>query len=192
MLALMAWTFAKEQNLHLDIGRLLKMALCQRLYRASAKSTLSTNYDPLLQMARTEQQRRKILQKWVRYSLKEKEKFFSRSYRKEKLLISQLISKLPSSLKEDLMNTWQEFKENRSPEARFINHTLVLEVLLQALQYKKAGQDPQIKAWWEWAFELSDSELNLEFMRELKQYFLEEKKQGRILHPASATARTKR
>lgn len=171
MLTLMAWMFAKgKDRAHLDIEKVLKMALASRLGFVNHDQAL-TRYDTALKTARTQAQKKVVLEKGIRHSIKEKKELFFASYKKEKKALDKLVEKLEPRLKSEILYFWNELKSNQAPEARFVNQIYVLEVLLRALQYWAKDKKFAIEPWWEKAFEFSNSSINLEFMAELEKHF---------------------
>jgi len=161
--ALMAWVLGKEKkNLHLK--KLLKMALCHELPSVYTGDLITPYHYG-------EKSKREIFQKWPRLSKKEKEKKFSKDYQKEKKALEKLITKLETSLKNEIIGLWEEYKTASTPEARFLNQINVCAVLLQALQYKKREKDLPIDWLWEWAFEKCEDDNVLSFLEALKSKF---------------------
>ncbi|MBT9169596.1 MAG: 5'-deoxynucleotidase YfbR [Syntrophomonadaceae bacterium] len=168
MATLMAWIFAIEKNLRLNTEKLLKMALCHELSRVYASD--ETPYDRALGN-KTKKEKRKILKKWIRFSKKEKMKIFLENYKKEKEALKKLVLGLPPDLKKEIIQLWHEFKNLSSPEAHFLAQLHILANLFQALQYWRKDKRFPIGAFWEWAFEVADSQMSFEFIGELKKKF---------------------
>jgi len=166
-LALMAWVFGKEKK-ELDMGKLLKMALCHELPSVYT-GDLITPYGRILPRAKKE--RKKIFIKWPRLSKKEKEKKFLEDYQKEKTALKKLTQKLSSSTREEILQLFDEYKTASSAEARFLNQLNVLAVLFQALLYQKEDKDLPIGFLWEWALERCDNKKCLDFLEALKNKF---------------------
>jgi len=166
-LTLMAWIFGREQKT-LNMEKLLKMALCHELPSVYT-GDLITPYSRVL--PKEKKARRKVFEKWPRLSKKEKEKKFSKDYKKEKTALQKLTSKLPEPLNEEIVQLFKEYKTTSTPEARFLNQLNVLAVLLQGLQYQKEDKDLPVDFLWEWAFEKCDNAACFDFMEILKQKF---------------------
>jgi len=73
--------------------------------------------------------------------LKEEDKVISdeEKVRLEKEGFKKLFKKLPKDHKEELKSIWEEFLEQRTEEAKFVNDMDKIEMLLQCLEYKKSG-----------------------------------------------------
>jgi putative hydrolase of HD superfamily len=165
--SLMAWVFGEERK-ELDLKKVLKMALCHELSSVYTGDLIT----PFSQMLpEDEKERRKIFGKWPRLSKKEKAKIFLKDYQKEKKAIEKLTQKLKSPLRKEIFECWNEYKNNLSSEARFVNQINVLAVLLKALLYQKKDKDLPIGWIWEWAFEKCECPVILEFLEELKGKF---------------------
>ncbi len=169
MFSLMAWLFAKEWMLRLNIERLLKMALLHHLAESSLKA--KNPYDALLRGAGSEREQRRALNRWVRLTLVEKQSAFRRQVRERNAAVAKLIAPLGSPLRNELRQLYREFTEGRSLKARFLLQTSVSELLLQALQYRAADSRFPITPWWEWAYESTDSPLHHRFLEVLKRRF---------------------
>ena len=163
-------TILLAEKLQLSTERLLKMALLFHLPYALIQD--GSSYDDLLEKAATKKEKRETLSRWVRLSLTQKRRMFEKRITRERKALKKLVSGLPSLLTKEMTDLWEELKKNQTQEARFVNQAYVLELLLQALLYWSEDKKFPIKPWWEWAFEHSDSVLNLEFMEALKQKFL--------------------
>jgi len=122
-------------------------------------------------MPETTEEKRKIFTKWPRLSQKEKRKRFVKAYKEEKSAIDKLIFKLKPSLKKEIVQLWDEYKNTSTPEARFANQLNVLAVLMQAVLYRKRNKDLPVDWLWEWSFEKCDDPLIFEFIEELKEKF---------------------
>jgi putative hydrolase of HD superfamily len=165
MTTLMAWTF-KMGDIKLNTEKLLKMALCHELCEVYVGD--ETPYEIFLNKKRPN---KKIFDKWLRLSQKEKEKLFLKDYRKEEKAIKKLITNLPPELKKEIFSLWNDFKKKLTFEARFLNQIYITETLLQALLYWRKNKKFPIFAWWEWAYENLDNEIHLELTEELKKEF---------------------
>lgn len=61
----------------------------------------------------------------------------------ERQTISEALSPLPTNLKTDYLSLWEEFENQTTPEAIFVREIDKIEMVLQALEYERAGYDPQ-------------------------------------------------
>ena len=168
MLALTAWIFAIEKKPQLNMEKLLKMVLCHELGKVYASD--ETPYNAAL-CNKTKKERREILKKWIRFSKKEKMEIFFENYIKEKKALKKLVLRLPPDLKKEIIQLWDEFKNVSTPEAHFLNQLHILANLFQALQYWKKDKRFPMGAFWEWAFEVANSQMSFEFIEELKKKF---------------------
>ena len=168
VLTLMAWLFLDQNKPQLNQEKVFKMALCHELTKVYAQD--ETPYNSALK-GKTDKQKKEILKKWIRFSKKEKMNNFLKNYRKEKKAIEKLVACLPTDLKKEIIQLWQEFKNNSTAEARFINQLHLLANLLQALQYWQKDKNFPISSFWEWAFETADNETSFEMIKQLKKKF---------------------
>jgi len=165
--ALLALILGNEKK-GLNVEKIIKMALCHEIASVYTDD-LMTPYSRTL--PKTKKEGRKIFTKWPRLSKKEKRAIFLRDYKKEKTALEQLTFRLESSLKKEIVQLWDDYKNTRTKEARFVNQLNVLAVLIQALLYQKKDKDLPIEWLWEWAFEKCDDPVILESLEELKKKF---------------------
>lgn len=169
LLALMVFVLAKEQRMPLRTERILKMALVHDASFAFMES--KTRYDVALRKTKSQKERKHVFERWVRYSMKEKQEMFRQNYQAEKRGMRKLVSGLSPTLKREMASAWEEWKQNSTRDSHFVQQAHTLESLFQALLNKRADAKFPIEAWWEGAFEYSDSEINFEFMEAAKRLF---------------------
>ncbi|MEK7519190.1 MAG: HD domain-containing protein [Patescibacteria group bacterium] len=165
-LSIMAWVFGKKKK-ELSQEKLLKMALCHEL--ASAEIGDSTPYDRILSGDPSEG--KKVLEKMIHLSRKEKKRIFIEDYKKEKKALETITAKLSPHLKREIIYLWEDYRAKKSPEARFLNQLNTLSILFQGLLYEKKYKHFSAKPLWEWAFEACDDPLLIRFMEEMKKKF---------------------
>lgn len=173
MHVLMLWIFAKETAMPLNVEKLFKIGFMNGIaagYVAATQKNTSS-YDLLFKKAKNENQRQKLLKKWVRYSVRQKQEIFLRTYKEEKIALRSLVKTLDPRMQSEMMGLWEESKKNHTKEANFMKQVYVLETLFQALLYWSKDYKFPIEAWWEWAFERVDSDFSIAFMDELKRHF---------------------
>jgi putative hydrolase of HD superfamily len=161
---LMAWIFGQEEKL-LNMEKLLKMALCHEI--AAVYTGDLTSYDKILE----KRKRKDVFKKWLRLSREEKRKIYLENYKEERAALEKLTSKLKPSLKKEIIQLFDEYKNASTPEARFLSQVNVLAVLLQALLYQKKDKNLQIDWMWEWTLEKCENSAILEFIEALKKKF---------------------
>ena len=165
-LVIMAWIFGIEKK-ELSQEKLLKMALCHELSAVYTGDT--TPYDRIL--PKDERERKKILERMIRLSKKEKKWIFLADYKQEKKAIEKLTKKLDPSLKKEILKLWHEYRTKSSLEAKFLSQLNILAVLLQGLLYEKKYKEFSTAPLWEWAFENCDDQICLSLMEEMKKRF---------------------
>jgi putative hydrolase of HD superfamily len=165
-LTIMAWIFGREKK-NLNIEKLLKMALCHELSAVYTGDT--TQYDRILPQDKEE--RKKILQKMLRLSKKEKKWIFAADYKEEEKAFKKLTKKLNSDLKEEILQLWKDYRKRNSLEARFLSQLNTLSVLFQGLFYEKEDKNFTAQPLWEWAFETCEDELCVRLLEEMKNKF---------------------
>lgn len=166
-LTLLAWIFGKKTNRKLNTGKLMKMALCHELSSVFTGDT--TAYDRIL--SGSKKQREEILKRIPRLTKKQKESLFLKDYREEKRSLEKLTSKLGPALKWEILQLWKEYRTKSSPESKFLSQLNVAAVLFQGLLYEKKYKNFSAAPLWEWAFEVTDDPLILEFLEAMKEKF---------------------
>jgi len=163
-LMLVVLVFSKGRR-QLDMERLLKMALCHEITAVYTKDTIP--YD--ISLPKSKKELARILAK-APYSLEnQKTKKFLKDYRKERQSIEKLTSKLPSPLKSEIVQLWDEYRQKSSPESRFLAQLNALAILLQGLLYKRKQKNFSVSALWEWIFEICDDPVVLSLIDEMKK-----------------------
>lgn len=161
---LMGWIFGSERK-ELNLEKILKITLCHEFPSVYTGDLITPFILP------KGEEKREIFEKWPRLEKKEKEKIFFGDYQKERKAIERLTKKLESDLKKEIIGLWDEYKNNLTPEARFVNQINVLAVLLEALLYQKKDKYLPIGWIWEWAYEKCEDPIIFEFLEELKRRF---------------------
>ncbi len=171
-LTFMAWLFGRDQK-RINMEKLLKMALCHEIVSIYT-GDLITPYRKIT--LKDQENGKKIFQKWPRLFKKEKEKKFLQDYRREKRALQKLVKKLPSPLRDEMIELFDDYKTLKSSEARFLNQLNVLAVLLKGLQYHQADASVSIDFLWEWVFEKCDDNVCFYLTEEFENRFYPKKK----------------
>lgn len=167
--ALMAWILSWEAEIVLNRDRILKMCLLRLLCHSRLEE--ESPFDNLLRKAKTQEERRYILGKWIRSSSREKRVRNEKRYLEEEKTLRQIIAPLDSLLQEEMLSCKKEYGENKTSEARFTNQAYVLEILLRAFQYAEEDTNFDIKPWWEWASESIDNSVFAKLMNAMDKRF---------------------
>jgi putative hydrolase of HD superfamily len=190
--ATMVWVLGKRTKINME--KALKMALCHEICEVYAGD--ATPYDRLLPRPReelkemflnpskfSEKEREKIIEYlremykiWPKFPKKEKDKIFQEDYQDEKKALERLSSKLPPSLKNEIMNLWDDFKWQISKEGKFVNQVYWIQTYFQALEYLKEDPKFPIRSWREQMIQIIDYPILLEFFKELEEKFLSKRK----------------
>lgn len=165
-LATMAWIFGRKKR-NLNMEKLLKMALCHELSAVYTGDT--TQYDRIL--PKNKKERKKVLEKMLRLSKKEKEQISAADYKEEEKAFKKLTKKLSPPLKNEILQLWGEYRKRNSLEASFLSQLNTLSVLFQGLLYETKDQNFTAQPLWEWAFETCEDELTVKLLEELKNKF---------------------
>jgi 5'-deoxynucleotidase YfbR-like HD superfamily hydrolase len=125
----------------LDTGRLAKLALLHDLPEIELGDT--TPYQPVLDRgARLEE----ALLRWR--ELLSPEELAAKKQEKETReaqAVAGLVAHLPSPVAAAIQALWTEYREGRSPEARFAAQLDKVEALLQAMEYQRAGHEADVE-----------------------------------------------
>lgn len=165
--ALMGWVLNEAEEIKLNTKKILKIVLLHDLCAGYAGDI--TPYKPFLPKKR--KPKKELFKRWVRFSKKEKEKFFLEKHKREWKAIKELTSELPENLKKEMRNLWSEYERGSTKEGRFIQQLDMLENLFQALEYWKEDKNFPIRPWWDQMKELIDNPLLLNLMEELGKEF---------------------
>ena len=163
--ALMVWVLAKKRGF--DIEKLIKMALVHDLCEVYAG--VRTPYDDLV--AEHPEQKKEILSKWRHQLQDERKRRDSEKTSEERESLDRVVESLPSELRDEFRELWFEFEEGFSKEGRFLRQVDRVENLLQALEYKRRGEEFAMGPWWEQIKEVVDDKELLEFVSALDEYF---------------------
>ena len=164
LLAIASWILDGGQKLNLE--KVLKMSLICEICEVYAGD--ATPYDELF----LSNKRKAILKRWPRFFKREKERKFLKDYRKEKKALEKITSKLPLSLKKEIIGLWDDYKKRKTPEGRFVSQIYWLTTYLQALQYFKVDKKFPILAWYEQMREFIENSELLKLMEEMEKRYL--------------------
>ncbi|MDD5145628.1 MAG: HD domain-containing protein [Candidatus Pacebacteria bacterium] len=163
-LTLMALIFGREKK-QLNQEKLLKMALCHEITAICTGDTIPYYLD----LPKSQKERNEVFKKLPRLLKEQKAKKFFIDYKAEKIAIKKITSKLDSSLRNEIIKLWEEYRTKSSPEGSFLSQLNVLAALLQGLLYQKKDKNFSVGALWEWAFEVCDDPLCIQLMDEMKR-----------------------
>lgn len=165
--AIMAWVLGKKKKINFNIERILKMALVHDLCEVYAGD--ETPYDKILPKDKKEWP--ELFDKWPRSSKSKKIKNFLKRHKKERASLMKLISRLPLTIREEILDLWLDYERGLTKEARFVRQINRVETLFQALEYGRRSKRRPFKSWWIGSKELIDDPLLIKFMEELDKKF---------------------
>ena len=169
-MALMAWFLGQKRKINIE--KAFKMALIHDICKVLTGDI--TPYDGLL--PKDKEERDEFVRRWRRLRLNEKEKRYTKKFKKEYDALKKLILKLPKNLRKEITEVWLDYHKGRSPEARFISQLDITENLLEAFEWWKKNKKFPTKPWWEHADEVIDDPILLKFLKEIEKEELERKK----------------
>ena len=169
-MAVMAWLFGQEKEL--SVEKVFKMALIHDLCKVLTGDI--TPYNGLL--PKDKKERDGFVRRWRRLRLNEKEKRYTKKFKKEYNALKKLILKLSTNLRKEITEVWLDYHKGRSPEARFISQLDIAENLLEAFEWWKKNKKFPTKPWWEHADEVIDDPILLKFLKEIEKKELKRKK----------------
>lgn len=165
--ALMAWLLGSQKKHNLKIERLIKMALVHDLCEIYAGDT--TPYDSIL--PKNKKELPALMEKWPRFSQKQKEKLKKDKFNKESKALKKLVKKLPEKLQKEINNLWMDYEKGLSAEGRFFKQTDRIENFLQAMEYWEKSNKMPRGSWWMQAREIFDDPVILDFMSVIDKKF---------------------
>jgi len=169
-MALMAWFLGRERKINIE--KAFKIALIHDICKVLTGDI--TPYDGLL--PKDKEERDEFVRRWRRLRLNEKEKRYTKKFKKEYNALKKLILKLPKNLRKEITEVWLDYHKGRSPEARFISQLDITENLLEAFEWWKKNKKFPTKPWWEHADEVIDDPILLKFLKEIEKEELKRKK----------------
>jgi len=95
-------------------------------------------------------------------------------HKREAEAVKKLSNRLPKKIRDEYLSLWNEFESQETEEAKLAREIDKLEMVMQALEYEKAGYDPKkLQAFWENAStELKDPTLKALFELLMKEKML--------------------
>jgi 5'-deoxynucleotidase YfbR-like HD superfamily hydrolase len=93
-----------------------------------------------------------------------------RKHEAEAAGLAQLCAMLQGSLAHELAELWTEYAERRSPEAQFAAEIDKLEALLQAMEYRDAGEPADVENFLQSAREAVSHPVLRRFLGELESH----------------------
>jgi putative hydrolases of HD superfamily len=136
---MMAWALGSAAGL--DTQRLVKLALVHDLPEAIAGDAT-----PYLDIVSGGTEVDRAVATWREVMTAEDVAAAKRrKHEAEAAGLAELCAMLRGSLADELTELWEEYAERRSPEARFAAEVDKLEALLQAIEYRDAGQPADVE-----------------------------------------------
>ena len=169
-MALMAWFLGQERKINIE--KAFKIALIHDICKVLTGDI--TPYDGLL--PKDKKERDGFVRRWRRLRLNEKEKRYTKKFKKEYNALKKLILKLSTNLRKEITEVWLDYHKGRSPEARFISQLDIAENLLEAFEWWKKNKKFPTKPWWEHADEVIDDPILLKFLKVIEKEELKRKK----------------
>jgi len=169
-MALMAWFLGQERKINIE--KAFKIALIHDICKVLTGDI--TPYDGLL--PKDKKEREGFVRRWRRLRLNEKEKRYTKKFKKEYDALKKLILKLPKNLRKEITEVWLDYHRGRSQEARFISQLDITENLLEAFEWWKKNKKFPTKPWWEHADEVIDDPILLKFLKVIEKEELKRKK----------------
>lgn len=163
-LAIMVWMFGQKKRLNLS--RAFKIALVHDFCKVYTGDI--TPYDGLFPKGK-HKNRYQLAWRWRRLSLKEKQRRHKEKFQREQKALKRLIAKLPTHLQEDITNTWMDYQNMESPEAKFVFQVDRVENLLEAFESFEKDKKFPTHPWWEHADEVVHDKELLELMEEISK-----------------------
>jgi len=171
VVSLLSWFLAREANL--NIKKVIKIALSHDLCEVYAGDITPDIY--YFNLPQDYDSRIKLLNKWIRLSIEEKQKAKNEQFAREKEGLMLLIKNMPEEIKREIFINWLSFEKDTSGEGKFVNQINRVETLIQSIEYFGSEKGSDITAWWEWAEEIVDHPVLLEFLNVIHKTFYDRK-----------------
>lgn len=166
--AFLSWLLGSQMNL--EVQKLIKIALSHDLCEVFAGDKTPFWYYPNLPKDKILQ--RKVLQKWARLSMKERKRAANKKRKVEEKALLNLLKFLDKPIKREIFQFWLEYENGSSPEGKLVRQLNRVETLIQALEYFK---EKTSQNWWEWAEEIAEDKIVLDFMKTIEERFCQKK-----------------
>ncbi len=159
--ALMAAFICGDRDL--DTSKLIKMALIHDLAEVEVGDI--TPYDKVLNDQPSGDARKRALEDWPGNDYRNEKS------KREKKAVLKIVKELPEVTAKEVVSLWEEMEDGKGPEAEFLRQIDKMEMLLQALEYKKEGLDFPLEPFWRDVSESVKDEGLKEILQNLKDYF---------------------
>lgn len=157
-----AWVLGSKAELgqHKTISMALVHELCE-VYAGDM-----TPYFGIL--PEEEQEKQKVLQRWIRLPQKKKEVLSRKKFDIEKEGFEKAVSPLSNALQQRLTALWMEYEKGLSAEGKFVKQIDRIEALLQGIEYMGPKPNSVLVGWWEGTEEIVDHPLLREFLKTIE------------------------
>lgn len=155
--AVLSWCLAEKKKL--DIEQVVKMALIHDLSGISTDEILS---DPLINGT----------------DVGQKEEMAEDKREKRHQALLELISDLPSNLKQELKTLYARLFQWVVEEAKFVEQADKSENFLQALEYWQGGKEIEEKRWFNWSDQVFDKPVFIELKETIEAKFINQSDSG--------------
>jgi putative hydrolase of HD superfamily len=91
---------------------------------------------------------------------------------KEEQALKRLLEKLPDKMKKEITDLWEEFAAKKSKEAMLVSDLDKIEMLIQAVDYKKQRRAENMDEFFATTEEIIKTELGKELLKCLKAQYL--------------------
>jgi putative hydrolase of HD superfamily len=161
--AMMAWIFGSVAGLNVD--RLVRLTLVHDLPEAIVGD--ATPYAEIIaagvDVDHAVTHWRELLSPEALAAAKE------RKHQTEAGGLVLLCQMLPQPAADELQVLWHEYAARSSPEARFVSQIDKLEALLQALEYREAGQPADVESFWQSAQDAVEHPVLRQLLHEIEE-----------------------
>ena len=132
-MAVMAWVLSGKKK-KMKLEKVIKMALIHDLCELHSGDITPYDHGHL---PKNKKDWPEAFDKWPRFSKSKKVENFLKKQKKEGESLIKITSKMPDTIKKEIINLWKEYDRGLTQEARFVRQVNRLETLLQAFEYGK-------------------------------------------------------
>lgn len=169
-LAVLVWVLGKKKKLNME--RVLKMSLLHDLCELYSPDFTAYDAAALKEKGRISlKDFSKTLPQIGRPTLSQRKKMETIKKKSEMRAIKRIISNLPTDLKNEILNLWNDYENGLTREGRFVKQADRAVNLLQGLVYWKKYGRIQHHLWIRRAKEVIDDPIILDFIRNAEKKF---------------------
>jgi len=168
--AFLTWLLSEKKGLNIE--RAIKIALSHDLCEVYAGDmTPFFYYTRPPKKPKTGAERKKMYDRWVRLSKKDKKKRGEKKFEIEKKSFLKMLKRLEPELRREILAHWFDYEKRMSREGKFTKQIDVIETLIQSIRFFGPEQKNSGSTWWEGTEEIVEDPLLLNLLKVIEKKF---------------------